>query len=136
MVENYLHAKPDEYVKFFNNLSYVNLTAYSNTVQAFAHWTHHVTGGYLLVTDLQGVRDADADVVWLTDPAIHCTDTTRFGGTNFGADGIAAFFASQHSCNPLCRMLGLHRPAGMSACAAPRPVGEAMHTEISRGGRR
>ena len=47
----------------------------------FSLWTHEHTRGYLMVTDLQGVREQRG---WrLTDPAILCQDLSRFGPTNF-----------------------------------------------------
>ena len=48
---------------------------------AFSKWTHDVSGGYLMVTDLQGVETAGE--ITLTDPAVVCTDNRRFGPTNF-----------------------------------------------------
>jgi hypothetical protein len=47
----------------------------------FAKWTHEVSDGYLLVSDIQGVENATQ--IFLTDPAVICTDDKRFGPTNF-----------------------------------------------------
>lgn len=47
----------------------------------FAVWTHTFTGGFMMVTDLQGGETADGFT--LTDPAVLCTDLKRFGKTNF-----------------------------------------------------
>lgn len=44
----------------------------------------------LMLADLQGVvvkKGRDAWWIRLTDPAIHCMDTTRFGKTNLGEEG-------------------------------------------------
>eukprot|EP01034_Spumella_vulgaris_P039414 gene39414-48708_t len=75
--------------KFNNNAGYCqpSPTAHGtehNPVQAFSHWTHHVTGGALMVVDCQGIYDAASKTFKLTDPAVHCTTLTRFGGTNLG----------------------------------------------------
>jgi hypothetical protein len=75
-------------------------------VQAFSHWTHHVTGGALMVVDCQGVYCAATRTFKLTDPAIHATALTRFGGTNMGDLGFARFYKT-HVCNQYCRALGL-----------------------------
>ena len=45
-----------------------------------------MTGGYMMVADLQGVQAADGYV--LTDPVVLCEDVCRFGRTNMGPDGI------------------------------------------------
>lgn len=73
-------------------------------IQAFSHWTYHITDGKMLVVDCQGsFRDR---VFYLTDPAIHCTDVTRFGGTNLGTIGISRFLLT-HKCNECCRALSI-----------------------------
>ena len=40
-----------EFEKFNSNVGYVN--GCHDIAQAFSHWTHHVTNGYLMVVDLQ-----------------------------------------------------------------------------------
>jgi len=50
----------------------------------FALWTHKVTSGFLMVTDLQGVLTDEGYV--LTDPVILCRDLSRFGNTNLGPE--------------------------------------------------
>ena len=65
-----------------------------------------------MVVDLQGVIHTDAEghkSIVLTDPAIHCKDSLRFGKTNFGEKGMKAFF-DRHDCNEICRKLGLVVP--------------------------
>lgn len=83
------------------------------TAIAFSHYTYHVSGGYLLVCDLQGVNAVGADAeptLLLTDPAIHCIDDVpRFGVTNLRKHGMEGFFRS-HVCNDICRALGLACP--------------------------
>jgi hypothetical protein len=50
----------------------------------FALWTYKVTGGFLMVADLQGILSDQGFV--LTDPVILSTDLSRFGNTNLGAE--------------------------------------------------
>lgn len=100
--------------KFSNNCGY--FVEDHDVLQAFSHWTHHITKGHLLVVDLQGVQRADGYI--LTDPAIHTGDVVaidkdgdyyvRFGNTNLGEEGMKEFFAS-HKCNSICKMLKLKR---------------------------
>lgn len=63
----------------------------------------------LMVVDLQGIihyPDDGKTTVVLTDPAIHCTDNTRFGRMNLGEEGMENFF-TRHQCNNFCSALGL-----------------------------
>jgi hypothetical protein len=79
---------------------------------AFSHFSHDITGGYLLVCDLQGISTVDSKgkaTLLLTDPAIHCSTHCRFGKTNLQEVGIKQFF-EKHICNEFCRALGLVVP--------------------------
>jgi hypothetical protein len=60
-----------------------------------------------MVVDLQGFITEDEDF-FLTDPAIHSTDLTRFGSSNLGGTGMELFF-TRHVCTDMCRRLGLPR---------------------------
>ena len=105
--------------KWMNNGAYSRGTddpEYSATLEAFSHWTHHATGGYLMVTDIQGIRVGDDRFV-LSDPAIHCVDGARFGETNLGEDGFALRF-STHKCNAICKALGLPRHPAQQQCSS------------------
>lgn len=42
----------------------------------------------------------------LTDPSIHCADTTRFYRLNLGTDGMNMFF-NVHECNQFCKQLNI-----------------------------
>ena len=77
-----------------------------SAVQAFSHWTHHVTGAKMMVLDCQGSYDRSSNSFMLTDPAVQCTDVTRFDRTNMGGEGMRRFF-STHRCNDHCRALGI-----------------------------
>ncbi|CAB4439797.1 unnamed protein product [Rhizophagus irregularis] len=66
-----------EYKRF--NVNTGVITKLRDTLEAFAHFTYEYTEGYLVVCDLQGIELIDEFL--LTDPAIHCIDPLRFGGT-------------------------------------------------------
>ncbi|KAF0424728.1 kinase-like protein [Gigaspora margarita] len=100
-VEGYFR---DAEFKRFNVNSGV-ITEFHSTLEAFAHFTHSYTKGYLVVCDLQGIELENEFV--LTDPAIHCVDSLRFGGTNLGEKGINECFLNNHTCNNVCKKLKL-----------------------------
>eukprot|EP01034_Spumella_vulgaris_P025051 gene25051-31461_t len=89
-----------------------------DAVQAFSHWTHHVTGGALMVVDCQGVYDAATRTFKLTDPAVHSTALTRFGGTNMGKVGFDRFYKT-HVCNGYCVALRLSNVVGSKVVESP-----------------
>ncbi|KAI1704629.1 alpha-kinase family domain-containing protein [Ditylenchus destructor] len=65
-----------------------------------------------MVVDLQGIISTDErgrKTLELTDPAIHCKDLTRFGGTSLGLDGMKSFF-NRHVCNKFCAAMELKPP--------------------------
>ena len=61
---------------------------------------------FLQVCDLQGVKYAYE--YKLTDPAIHSVNR-EFGITDMGAMGME-YVLAHHSCNDICRQLGLQNP--------------------------
>jgi hypothetical protein len=75
-------------------------------VQAFSHWTFHVSSKKMMVVDCQGVFDAATNSFILTDPAIQCKEVIRFGDTNLGQKGMERF-CQTHRCNEYCLALGL-----------------------------
>lgn len=97
-----------KYLKFMNNAGFVNKGNYTATLNAFSYWTYCVTRKYLMVVDLQGVKEEAPDGVkyTLTDPAIHCGTLRRFGSTNLGREGMYKFFQTHH-CNSICKALSL-----------------------------
>jgi hypothetical protein len=104
-------------VKFTNNWNFESTGSADPNIEfarelsvAFSHYSHHITNGYLLVCDVQGIVHDERSVLLLTDPAIHCPSHMRFGRTNLGQAGIDAFFA-KHTCNSYCSKLGLSVPA-------------------------
>jgi Alpha-kinase family len=81
-------------------------------LEAFCHYTYHVTGGALIVCDLQGQYKRNHFVFFksrynLTDPAI-CSRIREYGPTDLGEKGIESFFA-HHVCNQFCRRYGKGR---------------------------
>lgn len=104
-MERYITGK---YIKFNNNAGFVNEAAYTATLNAFSHWTYWATGRYLMVVDLQGVKEETCGGVRyvLTDPAIHCGSLRRFGKTNLGREGMYKFFRT-HYCNGVCKAMAL-----------------------------
>lgn len=81
-MEEILPGAADSFNKFSNNTGYWNEDEINQSLLLFTRFTHEVTGGYLMVTDLQGVRQGNQYI--LTDPAILCQDSARFGKTNLG----------------------------------------------------
>lgn len=104
-MERYISGK---YIKFNNNAGFVNEAAYTATLHAFSHWTYWATKRYLMVVDLQGVKEEKSGEVRyiLTDPAIHCNSLRRFGKTNLGREGMYKFFRT-HYCNGICKAMAL-----------------------------
>merc|ERR1719469_273827 len=86
-----------EYHKWNSNSGWVADDGLS--VQAFCHWTYHITGGDLLLCDAQGVRSHDKYVV--TDPCIMCDTVGKFGMTDCGREGKVQWM-SNHKCNQFC----------------------------------
>eukprot|EP00501_MAST-03F_sp_TOSAG23-6_P002682 GSMAST32.ASY1.ANO1.2829.1 assembled CDS len=74
-------------------------------MEAFAHYSYHISDGELLICDLQGryrkdTRKASRCRFELTDPAI-CSRDRLYGPTDLGEKGIDSFFAN-HQCNQFC----------------------------------
>jgi hypothetical protein len=80
--EHLLPTRGTAFTKFSNNTGYWNADTMDETLLRFTKYTHDVTDGYIIVTDLQGVRSRNA--YHLTDPVILCKDILRFGNTNLG----------------------------------------------------
>eukprot|EP01032_Pedospumella_encystans_P014897 gene14897-17091_t len=105
---------PGAWERFNNNTGYcapfpTALGTHHEAVQAFSHWTHHVSGGRLMITDCQGCFDAARNAFVLTDPAVHCVSLLAYGGTNMGAKGFERFFKT-HRCNDICCAMNLPPP--------------------------
>jgi hypothetical protein len=68
--------------QYSNNTGYWNEDILDETLLRFTMWTYTVTEGYLMITDLQGVKKDN--IYYLTDPVVLCKDIIRFGNTNLG----------------------------------------------------
>jgi len=100
------------WVKYNNNSGMVMReegTPNHDVIQAFSHWTYEFTRANIMIVDCQGVYDNRGKIFTLSDPAVHCKDVTRFGGTNLGKDGFKRFFKT-HICNDICSHLSLTMP--------------------------
>jgi len=80
------------FMRYSYNTGYWEEDLLDQWLLKFALWTYRATGGFLMVSDLQGVRDASG--FRLTDPVILCTDLARFGTTNLGAEMLQRYRAS------------------------------------------
>ena len=83
-VEEKLPLGPDEdeFIKYSNNTGYWNEDEINQSLLLFTLFTYQKTGGFLMVTDLQGICSGGEYI--LTDPIILSTDKLRFGRTNLG----------------------------------------------------
>jgi serine/threonine-protein phosphatase PP1 catalytic subunit len=85
-----------EFCRYSNNIGWWEPNA-PTALLHFTRWTHEVTGGHMMVVDLQGVQTEEG---WLlTDPCILCQDTTRFGNGNLGP------YAMERCCKAVLSLL-------------------------------
>jgi hypothetical protein len=84
------------FTKYSNNTGYWNVERVDESLLRFTEFTYEVTNGYLVVTDLQGVRGKNGHY-YLTDPVLLCQDLSRFGNTNLGEQFMAKCLASTRS---------------------------------------
>ena len=90
-----------------------------DVAQAFSHFSYWATGRKRLICDLQGVFDDGKNLLYLSDPVIHCDnrgksykDPCIAGRTDRGRTGMALFFKTHKChCGKLCRLVtsGLKR---------------------------
>jgi len=90
-----------DYEKFNSNNGWVNDQC-GLTMAALSHFSYHISNGQELLCDLQGVKDGDKDEYLLTDPVICSANGRKYGITDMGQRGMAAFF-STHRCSFMCR---------------------------------
>jgi len=88
-------------VKLNSNSGWVNHSGggWSDVMQALSHFSYSVTGGNLLLCDIQGGTFNKGFAI--TDPVIISNFAGRYGPTDLGKDGIITFFA-YHDCNDYC----------------------------------
>ncbi|MCG8624226.1 MAG: hypothetical protein MJE68_19805, partial [Proteobacteria bacterium] len=87
------------YMEFNSNLGYILCAdkydedqIYTDTCQAFSHYTWVKSEKTLVVCDLQSIKSHSKLI--LTDPAIQYTNVLCHGSTNLGMKGILKFFQS------------------------------------------
>ena len=71
-----------EFIQFCNNTGSWNPDHLDEWLMRFVLWTQKVTGGFMMVADLQGIKTPKGYV--FTDPVVLCQDIMRFGSTNMG----------------------------------------------------
>lgn len=104
VVEPYISGTYDKWSNNACGVWYVE----DQEVHAFSHWTYEHTKRHLVVVDLQGVK-VSSERFHFTDPAVHTARTDFLpGATNLHTDGIAFFFMT-HTCNDVCKELGLDK---------------------------
>jgi len=121
------------FLKYNSNAGFVGDDAmrHHEVVQALTHFTFVVSGGVLLVADLQGVA-GDSEVV-LTDPQVlTVAPSAEYGPGNLGAAGVRRCLAA-HRCGPTCRQLGLD-PVNYSTLQGLGGVGGGHRTRRNGGG--
>lgn len=103
LVEPYIRY----YTKFTSNAGWIGDTGdwKVRIMEAFCHYSYHVSGGQLIVCDLQGGYKynrfaPNKSRFELTDPAIS-SRRRSYGPTDLGEKGIESFFAN-HECNEYC----------------------------------
>jgi hypothetical protein len=87
--EECLPADGTAFTKFSNNTGYWDEDHLDESLLRFTLFTHTISQGYLMVTDLQGIRKGREFI--LTDPVILCKDVNRFGNTNLGEKFMQKF---------------------------------------------
>jgi hypothetical protein len=90
-----LPTSSSPFTKYSNNTGYWDEDVLDESLLRFTLFTYYITDGYLLVSDLQGVKDKNRFI--LTDPAILCTDILRFGNTNLGTKLMSKCIKSAES---------------------------------------
>eukprot|EP00173_Palmaria_palmata_P005369 Plantae.Rhodophyta-Palmaria_palmata.ctg9397.p1 GENE.Plantae.Rhodophyta-Palmaria_palmata.ctg9397~~Plantae.Rhodophyta-Palmaria_palmata.ctg9397.p1 ORF type:complete len:206 (+),score=12.57 Plantae.Rhodophyta-Palmaria_palmata.ctg9397:66-620(+) len=90
----------EDYTKWNSNTGWAMTgTEWGRVMQALSHFSYHVTGGRLVLCDIQGGVCRSGAI--LSDPVVLSNDLS-FGVTDLGPKGIEQFFHS-HSCNEFCR---------------------------------
>ncbi|KAI1479115.1 kinase-like protein [Daldinia eschscholtzii] len=88
------------YQKFNSNNGWTDVSSeWGQAMQALSHFSYHITGGQLVLCDLQGGIYRHEAI--LSDPVI-LSRKQEYGQPDFGTSGIRSFF-SRHRCTVYCR---------------------------------
>lgn len=88
------------YQKFNSNSGWNDESErWGQVMQALSHFSYHLSGGNLVLCDIQG--GIYSREIVLSDPVI-LSRTRQYGVTDLGPEGISSFFF-QHNCNNFCR---------------------------------
>ena len=140
IADNWFHMEkvvPGTFEKYTDNDGLCCPKATSRTVLEFSKWSfeHCLTpsrGFRMMVTDLQGGKDSSGWV--LTDPAILCSDLSRFGPTNYKPEGLdICYEAVKHTLKTGGALFPGGRPARSSY--DPRFSRTGASVEMERRGR-
>jgi hypothetical protein len=77
---------------------------WDEVMQALSHFSYHITGGQMLLCDLQGGIQSQGGrpkQAVLTDPVM-MSRSRAYGVTDLGTEGILTFFHN-HECNEYCK---------------------------------
>ena len=85
--------------KWNSNSGWQSDSSWGQVMAALSHFSYHVTGGELLLCDLQGGVSDRAGCV-LTDPVI-CSRERSYGLTDLGPEGMSLWF-KHHKCTRHC----------------------------------
>lgn len=125
LVEPYI----ENFEKFNSNSGWSgDGTPWHDVMQALSHFSYHVSGGFMVLCDLQG--GVYADGVVLTDPVV-MSRSHQLGPTDLGSDGISTFFA-RHECNKYCRG-DWARPARAEIYFPERMGTSMVHVQTQQG---
>ncbi|QPG95465.1 hypothetical protein C2857_000767 [Epichloe festucae Fl1] len=123
------------YQKFNSNSGWNDESErWGEVMQALSHFSYHLSGGNLVLCDIQG--GIYAREIVLSDPVI-LSRTRQYGVTDLGPEGISSFFF-QHNCNNFCRPHWT-RPANPRPHFRPVPgttmIRRSVRTDHSRPNR-
>jgi hypothetical protein len=96
----------------------VNTQAYRRSPHAFSHFSHRLSRGTAVITDIQGVGEM------YTDPVINSSDQKHRAAKTFGigngGDVFIKKFVDSHICNSYCKQLKLTEFSNGRSQSAPQ----------------
>ncbi|CDW90773.1 myosin heavy chain kinase a-like protein [Stylonychia lemnae] len=78
---------------------------------AFTHWTYMVTGGLVIVTDIQGWKINTGQYV-MTDPIVFSKVRNFLGLIDLGENGMNNWIKN-HECNNICKIINMKKDEGL-----------------------